>query len=350
MACNFFDKHSKLVLIAINSLFVLLMVLILNLDILRDSPDGEKYSLYNKFDYDLRCQGKRFITLRENKPNLHETRTPPYDKGKKYKFETDENGFVKPGKIHENPDLNIFFLGGSTTECEMVDEQYRFPYLTGRILEEKTGKKINSYNAGKSGNNSIHSLNNLINKVIPLRPNIVVRMEAINDLSTLLYEETYWNRNISRSNLSCFSKTKNGLRKFNNEWENSPFRDKIFDKDHQEKIKAEHKKILNLFVATTKASGAIPVLMTQANKIVRNPDFSARDGDKKFDQTYRQLYGDFQEITRQVAKENNILLIDLDKEIPEKNEYLYDSVHFTNEGSKLAAEIISKKLQEHVSH
>lgn len=347
---NFFEKNPKIILLAINLVFLLIIFWIADLKIFQDSTESEKYSLIDKVSYDIRCQGKRNINLRENLPNLDELRFPTYDQNAKYRFQTDENGFVKPSKIHQNSDLNIFFLGGSTTECEMVDEELRFPYLTGRILEEKTKLKINSYNAGKSGNNSIHSLNNFINKVIPLNPNIVVRMENINDLSTLLYESTYWNKNRSRSNLGCFNKNSTSFRNFNNEWAESPFRDKIFDPKHQEKIKLEQRKIINLFIASVKASGATPVLMTQANKIDQTVDFSNGSKDEKFNQTYRQLYSDFQEITRQAAKENGVLLIDLEKEIPQRDEYLYDSVHFTNEGSKLAAKIISKNLQKYVTN
>ncbi len=347
---NLFERNPKIVLLTINLIFLLIIFWIVDLKIFQDSTETEKYSLIEKVSYEIRCQGKRNIRLRENSPNLDELRFPTYDQNAKYRFQTDENGFVKPGKIHEKSDLNIFFLGGSTTECEMVDEELRFPYLTGRILEEKTKLKINSYNAGKSGNNSIHSLNNFINKVIPLKPNIVVRMENINDLSTLLYESTYWNKNLSRSNLGCFDKSSSSYRKFSNEWAQSPFRDKIFDRNHQEKIKLEQRKILNLFIASVKAVGATPVLMTQANRIDETIDFSSGNKDEKFNQTYRQIYSDFQEITRQVAKENGVLLIDLEKEIPQREEYLYDLVHFTNEGSKLAAKIISEKLQKYVTN
>ncbi|MBU6140617.1 MAG: SGNH/GDSL hydrolase family protein [Proteobacteria bacterium] len=350
MSKNFFEKHSSLVLIAINLIFVLLVVWVLSINLFQDAPNAEKYSLYNKLEYSLLCQGKRNINLRENRPNQLKFKTPPYDNTKKYRFKIDENGFVEPSKIHENPDLNIFFFGGSTTECEMVDEPYRFPYLVGRILEEKTGKKINSYNVGKSGNNSIHSINNLVNKVAPLNPNIVVRMETINDLSTLIYEATYWNKNRSRSNLGCFSKKDSVLRSFSNEWIESPFRDQIFNLAHQERIKSEYHKILTMFVLITKSIGAKPVLMTQANKILKNPKFEVKKGDEKFNATYRELYASFQDIARQVAKENKILLIDLEKEIPDDDNYLYDSVHFTNEGSKLTAKIISEKLKNYVSH
>lgn len=348
MSQNFFEKNPKLVLLVINLFFVCLAVFVLNLDILQDAPNAEKYSLFDQAEYNLRCAGKRNIVLRENKPNTIKTKVPPYDKTQKYNFETDENGFIKPAKIHENPDLNIFFSGGSTTECEYVDEPYRFPYLAGRILEKKTGKKINSYNAGKSGNNSIHSINNLVNKIIPLNPNIVVRMETINDLSTLLYEATYWNRNKSRSNIACFSKNTSLVRNFGNEWAESPFKDLILNADRQAKIKKEYRKILTIFVTIVKAAGATPILMTQFNKIENYPDFIIKKDDEAFNQAYRQLYSDFQNIARQVAKENHIMLIDPAREILEPEKYLYDSVHLNNEGSKMMAEFISQKLEKTV--
>ena len=104
-----------------------------------------------------------------------------------------------PSKIHDHPDLTIAFLGGSTTECIYVDEDNRFPYLAGRLLERQTHLKVNSYNAGRSGNNTLHCLNILLNKVVNLKPDIVVLMENINDLAILMYEKTYWNTNPSRS-------------------------------------------------------------------------------------------------------------------------------------------------------
>ena len=83
----------------------------------------------------------------------------------------------------------------------MMDENNRFPYLAGHLLEEETQLKVNSYNAGHSGNNTLHCLNILLNKVVNLKPDIVVLMENINDLAILMYEKTYWNTNPSRSPL-----------------------------------------------------------------------------------------------------------------------------------------------------
>ncbi len=345
MKKNFFENHEKLILVTINLFFIAALFWVLSLDILQDAPDGEKYSVIDRAAYQIRCKGKRNIVMRENSPNEDSFRSPFNDSSKKYIFRVDENGFVKPSKIHENPDIKIFFLGGSTTESELVDESYRFPYLVGRILEEKTHKKINSYNAGKSGNNTIHSINNLVNKIIPLNPDIVIRMETINDLSTLLYEGSYWNRNNSRSNIACFNKNTDLLRNFHNEWDRSPYPNMIYDEKYRQIIKAEHRRILELFIAITKAAKAKPVLATQFNRIESNPDFTTGHGDKKFNEIYRQLYADFNEITRQVAKENNILLIDLARAVKPEERYIYDAVHVTNEGSKIVAQTIARELK-----
>ncbi len=345
MKKNFFEKNPKIFLLVINLIFVAILFWVADLKILQDVKDGEKYSLIDQAIYQFKCEGKRHIRMRENAPNQISYRIPPYAPTEKYVFRTDTNGFIEPSKIHEKADLNIFFVGGSTTECEMVDEPYRFPYLVGRILEEKTGKKINSYNAGKSGNNSLHSINNIINKIAPLNPNIIVRMDNINDLSTLLYEASYWNYNKGRSNLGCFSKNHALLRNFKNEWAESPFANMILDATHQAQIKQKYYKILKLFIAVTRGVGATPVLMTQSNRIETNPNFSTDHGDAKFNQTYRQLYSDFHEVVRQVARDEKVLLIDLAKEISPKEELIFDTVHLTNEGSKVVAAVIAKNLE-----
>ena len=97
------------------------------------------------------------------------------------------------------PDLTLVFLGGSTVACIYVDEESRFPSLVGQLLSQQTGKKVTSYNSGVGGNNSLHSLDILLNKIIPLKPDVVVMMHNINDLVALIYDKTYWSNNPTRS-------------------------------------------------------------------------------------------------------------------------------------------------------
>jgi hypothetical protein len=142
---------------------------------------------------------RRYINLREYQPNLDVTDTPPNKAvresdglvQKPYRVRTDAHGFILPYHHYARPDLTIFFLGGSTTACIYVDEDSRYPYLAGNLLEQKTGKKITSINAGAGGNNSLHSLDILLNKIIPLKPDVVVMMHNINDLVALIYDRNY---------------------------------------------------------------------------------------------------------------------------------------------------------------
>ena len=152
---------------------------------------------------------KRYVNLRESRPLYSDVIIPPQNTmdisdtlvQKGYPFRIDENGFIMPSKIHANPQLTLAFLGGSTTECAYVDEENRFPYLVGRLVEKKTGLRTDSYNAGKAGNTSLHSLDILLNKVIPVKPDVAIMMDNVNDLAVLLFEKTYWTKNPYRSPL-----------------------------------------------------------------------------------------------------------------------------------------------------
>ncbi len=100
----------------------------------------------------------RFIRLRENLPNqTHFFESVAYPNGDMIELHIDKDGFIEPGKQFKNPDKKIFFLGGSTTKCAHVKELNRFPYLVGKLTSEFSNLKINTFNVGVSGNNSMHS-------------------------------------------------------------------------------------------------------------------------------------------------------------------------------------------------
>ena len=160
---------------------------------------------------------RRYINLREILPLIDTVDVPP-DKAvresdglvqKPYRVRTDARGFMLPYNRYEKPDLTLIFLGGSTVACIYVEEENRFPYLVGNLLEQKTGKKITSINSGVGGNNSLHSLDILLNKLIPARPDVVVMMHNINDLVALIYDQTYWSKNPTRAAIVNFSFYKN---------------------------------------------------------------------------------------------------------------------------------------------
>ncbi|MCG2771403.1 MAG: hypothetical protein L6277_04855, partial [Desulfobacterales bacterium] len=109
---------------------------------------------------------------------------------------------------------------------------------------------------------------------------------------------------------------------------------------------------LQTIVCTCKAWGIVPVLMTQANRITANPDpvvaaYIGRDGRERglsYPQ-FKELYDAFNDTIREVGRKNQVMVIDLAREVPADKKYLYDLVHFNDAGSQLAARIIAARLK-----
>ena len=56
---------------------------------------------------------------------------------------------------------------------------------------------------------------------------------------------------------------------------------------------------------------------------------------------YLELYND---VTRSIGAEHNVLVIDLANQLPKSSRYFRDFVHYNNEGAEKIAEIIYNKL------
>jgi lysophospholipase L1-like esterase len=330
---------------------------------------------------------KRSIKLREFNPLYRNLLVPDASamrmsdglEQKPYVLRVDRQGFIMPAKIHEHPDLTMAFLGGSTTECTYVDENLRFPYLAGRLIEAQTGLKVNAYNAGRSGNNTLHCLNILLNKVVNLKPNIVVLMENINDLAILMYEKTYWNTNPSRSpiqeRLPSFKTVGQDLRQTFYLVRDLTFPNLaratkgIFHSDRkgkgdefknvrgqkisidQDLLVREFTLNLQTFINICRARGITPVLMTQASRLTDNPDPLIKKMMHNLEVTQGITYGEFKgafdrlnQTIREVGAKNGVLVIDLAKEIPPVKENISDVAHFNDTGSRLVAAQIAADL------
>lgn len=268
----------------------------------------------------------RFIKLREHRPNQEKFERPSRNYLKNiapntierryYRVKIDQHGFIEPSAVHEIPELKIVFLGGSTTECLYMQEEQRFPYLVGRNLEKTLKKRVNSYNGGVSANESMHSINILLNKILPLKPNIVVLMHNINDLVILRSQGSYGYPHSLKSHVQT---SKNVFTRY--EFPSNP-------QAAQEKtLLEEFERNLKTFIAICQIRKIQPILMTQANRVMDDP-----------------LYHRFNQRIREVGMNEKVLVIDLAKKIPPTTEYLYDSYHYTAMGAALAAQVIAESV------
>ena len=335
----------------------------------------------------------RSITLRELDPEqrIYIAPSPLYLEGtdsleaKEYLLRIDNNGFIETGNIKESKssdeDLSILFLGGSTTETIYVEEHNRFPSIVERELTDRLNINVAVKNGGVSGNNAMHSLLKLIAVGLEDKPDYAVLMHNINDASILSKTGSYWIapksaalvqdnaeiwnqhrlenfnllilardiKNILFPNLYAYFKPRlfPGLGPVLAVDEFEILRKELID---PLKIKAEFRNALISFVELCRTWNVEPVLMTQFNRINENePLFALAYQNDKSDKRmpmnkFVELYHDFNEIIRTVAKDRNVLFVDLAKRVPASPKYIYDTVHLNDTGSIMVGNILVEEF------
>jgi lysophospholipase L1-like esterase len=327
----------------------------------------------------------RAINLREFDPNQYALVRPTnyYMQGVEnleqidYAVDIDKNGFIKTGNPKvENSEIKILFLGGSTTETIFVPEKQRFPSIIERTLRQRLGQDVEVYNSGVSGNNSMHSLLIFLTKGIPLKPTHAVLMHNYNDFALLYKTESYWvapsgksliidaTANSESSSMSIYYRLLKSIKDFFvpnlytylaprlfviSEDEFKGFRKKNFEDLNLERYKSQFTSSLISFIQLSRAWNIEPILMTQANRI-NDTDalfkqwFLINGREELSSSEFIELYQLSNQLIREIAQTHSVHLVDLDLLIPKTNEYIYDTVHFNKDGSKLVAHNISEKL------
>lgn len=322
----------------------------------------------------------RYVRVREHLPNS----VSRFERdGTMIDFRIDSNGFIEPSNVHRDPKYRIVFLGGSTTETIFVPEAMRFPYLAGRLLESELSIPINAYNGGVSGSHSIHLAITMLAKVVRMQPDVIVFMENMNDVTTTLVLGDYWTDSRTRGVVQNFVGSRQQpralvrlllavrdvfVRELSGRIELairnlSGAQDVISEIDEFEEkrgqmisynvefVLARQRSAITTFIHMAQAWGIRPILMTQGNRLRQPLDaeiealLSTAMGSYglTLDQ-YIDLYHLGNENIRQIARAENVKLIDLDISIPKTAQNFYDAVHLTAEGSRLVALIIAEAL------
>jgi lysophospholipase L1-like esterase len=271
---------------------------------------------------------------------------------------TDERSYILPSRRFPDPDYTIAFLGGSTTECAAVREELRFPALVSSLLEAR-GLRVNTLNAGLSGNTTHDALNVLLNHVVFDRPQAVVLMEAVNDLGMLRAAGSYAPRAgetasagsaarwllqsaSARSSLAGLVRllaTTRGVER------PAPATPALAAREPAAVDLGGYTARLRAFVGLCRAFGIEPVLMTQPASSARNaltPDWlDAAEQDA------------LNAEVRRVAAEAGATLIDLARHLTEDvpgwdepMRVLYDGLHVTEDGSRIYADYVARRLQQ----
>jgi lysophospholipase L1-like esterase len=266
---------------------------------------------------------------------------------------TDDAGVIIGGDAMAGN--TILFLGGSTTECNEVDEPYRFPVVVERLLKS-AGAAVRVVNGGVRGHTTQDSINALLNRPGFRDADVVVLMHNINDRLRLAAGRGYqgqlgteapttgkaiggafggllfsiWDWISYRSNTVFLLRTTvTRLDPFTGGGEVVVNRRSIDVKDAQiEEHVAEYVKNLRIFVSSVRILGKVPVLMTQP----LGTDSSEQ--------------GRFNDAIRQLAKVEGVALIDLEQGLGPDREWAFfsDNIHMNNSGSASVGAMIATQL------
>lgn len=364
MSQSIFHRNPKLTLTVVTGVMCLGLLLAVEAFLTWTKPEPARAS-------------HRAVRLREHPPGLDQQiampdellRDPDSLAEATVHLGIDRDGFIEPSQVHEKPELVIAFLGGSTTECLWVQEENRFPYVVGRLIEQRTAlSRVNSLNVGRSANHSMHSFTALVGKVLPKQPAVCVLMHNCNDLMVLLQRETYWTTQIAsrdmlerrRARHTVGSRCKDLVRQiFPNVLElfSPPPTDDLAAlrgrtaKVDREFIERHFRSSLGSFIDLCRRYAIQPVLMTQANRITNpmDPQFDHLPERLKIDfgveyEAYHEIYHWMNELIRTVGAEEKVPVVDLAAEIPQTAEFVYDPYHLNDAGSRRAAELIVDAL------
>jgi hypothetical protein len=385
---NRFERHPRLIMAVI--WIVMLFAAVAGLECLlspgserhvgtasASSPAPRRYLVMREWgrntDYRMAAPKTRYRDKTENVRDV-------------YMLSTDDNGFIEPAIRHRDADLNIVFLGGSTTESMFVNPENRFPFLAAKKLEESLGLKINGINASRSGNATMHSLLLFLGKVAPLKPDYAVLMHATNDISILANHGSYWtNDKDSRLVLEKGGTINDGIRTILNQivpyssrtlqrakrtielqvrglFSDAKAADDDLVKGRNKAAWRHHGEMfesaLRSFVSAARSWKVEPVLMTQVLVKERpkstiegdyiTPDKLARAGLDV--ESFGHIHDYFNAIIRHVAETEEVLLIDLASAREWwRGRDVYDSIHFTDAGSEEVAGLISEALKERIA-
>lgn len=268
-------------------------------------------------------------------------------------------------------DLRIFLMGGSTTECLMIDES-KAPHTKIQNQLKDMGAEV--FSAAKSGDMSVDHLAMLAHRVVHLQPDIIVLFCGINDLKrsnnfdyTFIDSVAYEHHKEGTiktdlkfflSNFQIFRRihaifSKSSLKTI--QWK-SNFKEKAEVVSKLPKMKLPpninleaYKTNLNSFIGICLRQHIKLILVTQAStwnsKVDSNisklhwmTSYGNVRGDQKDLDSLLEKYND---VMRELAIDSDILLYDLAKKIPKTSLYFYDDCHFNNNGAAFYADSLS---------
>ncbi|HMQ76467.1 MAG TPA: SGNH/GDSL hydrolase family protein [Flavobacteriales bacterium] len=270
--------------------------------------------------------------------------------------------------------LRIVAVGGSTTECMYLSDGQDWPTLLGTQLSREV-EAVWVNNAGLDGHSTFGHAILLKDLVLPLRPHVVLLLVGANDLGRSdlgRHDRAQWRRTPAPwSGRSAIVRTWRAWRQARSVREagighralelsadpapTAPDSARM-QVSRERALLPNYRSRLEELIALCRTQGALPVLLTQpciaanvmdtalARRLQDLPLLTGTDG-----RTLLERLDLINSVTRAVATEQDLLLIDLARELPGGPANFYDAFHFTKAGSAAVAALCADRLTGYLS-
>ena len=268
----------------------------------------------------------------------------------------------KPNNLYR-----INCIGGSTTGNYIFFENKNcsYPLELEKILKNKLNKEIEVNNCGEGGYNSADLLVRFALQIIDTKPDMIVIYHAYNDGKSYLTPEFKSDYSHSRINLgNVYWKLKVGLtlsyiplKFFNylvNKWFPYNMRNSLLeivskkevnfneidiDFDISEGLKIYERNLQHIIdlCRTNKIKVVISTYCFNLHEKIKN---------KNLHILYKKIVAEENKVAKKLAIKNNVIFVDSALQMPLKEDLFVDSVHFSPNGMKQLAKIISEKILE----
>jgi len=298
------------------------------------------------------------------------------------------------GEKIKNPDdeYRILIIGGSTSECLYLDNKETWPYLLMQELGETIdNKKVITMNIGKSG----HGLRNnlLALKYLPdyYEPDLLIILTGANDVLFKLSRKNAWQPfnedEYDRTESYTFSVTPEYSWKstiiykiykvIRLKSENINPQDGIGETLVENRLKRQnaenwineipdltlalddYEKIIERVIELSKERDSSIIYLTQPYLYKENMT-SEEDASLWMTYDFGDIYYPTETMIYSMEEFNNRLLevcednkdvfcMDLEKKVPKSFDYMYDDMHFNENGAKFVAKEISSFMKENMN-
>lgn len=275
------------------------------------------------------------------------------------------HGFRGPEIPEKKPSgtIRIAFLGGSTTYCAEVSSNDRVwaHVVTRKMRERFPDVQFDYINGGVPGYGAEASLKSLAERVVPFSPDVIVIYHATNDLSYHTFQsavesglaseradnQRFWLSNYSllsnlvELNLKILllqndASTESGKLVIDEDRIAPPFREDLLALARAAKDAAPVVAIATFSVQYRRGQSPEQQVQAATTSLYYMPYMSIEG--------LLQSFAAYNSVIRDVAKQEEIVLIGNEDHIPGNPAHFTDSVHFTDAGSLKMAERVTEAL------